>query len=78
MSAVQMGVAAVSMPASDESIHCSANEYIDSGNAIQQTPSNATRNRSARSTRMRRALGSDQSASAPKATRPNVMIPGSK
>ena len=77
-SPVQIGVAAVSMPASDESIHCSATEYIVSGRASPEDTEQRDAHPVFRAMRTRRVAGTSQRAIAPNATRPNVTSPGSK
>ena len=50
MTVAKIGKAPLTMPASDESIHCCPIGNSSNGAAIQTTPSSATRGRSPRST----------------------------
>ena len=77
MTVAKIGKAPLTMPASDESIHCWPIAISNSGAAIQKSPSSATRGRSARSTG-RCDRGRSESVSAPIATRPNATTPGPK
>jgi hypothetical protein len=65
----------LSIPATDESIHCWAMGKSESGMPIQITPRKAIRPRSALSTGLR-AAGMKASAAAPNRTRTAVITPG--
>lgn len=71
--AMNSGVAPLSMPVTDDDTRSSANGKIDNGMAIQITPSSTMRGMSTRSIRTRRAAGNRPSVSAPNPTRMGVM-----
>ena len=77
MTAAKIGTAPLSIPASEESIHCCPIGNSSNGAAIQTTPSSATRGRSLRSTG-RWDPRNSESVSIPTATRPNATTPGPK
>ena len=76
-SATNRGVAALIMPASEESIHCWAIANSTNGIAIQVTPSATICGQAERGTGPR-AAGNAPSVSAPKAIRPNATSAGAK
>ena len=76
-SATNRGVAALIMPASEESIHCWAIANSTKGIAIQVTPSATICGQAERGTGPR-AAGNAPSVSAPKAIRPNATSAGAK
>ena len=69
------GTAPLSMPATEESIHCWATGNRISGSPAQITPRKATRTRSSRPIG-RRAAGTSDSAATPSATRATAITPG--
>ena len=72
---VATGIALLSIPVTDESIHCWANGNSVKGKAIQVMPRISSRPRSERSTG-RRAAGKQARAASPNTGRSQVMRPG--
>ena len=77
ISTVISGIPLLSIPATDESIHCCAIGNMVSGNAIHVTPSSAILGIAARGTGWR-AAGMKSNVRAPNPTRSKVTSPGSK
>ena len=71
------GTAPLSMPATDESIHCWASGNSSSGKPAQISPRTATRSRSSRPIG-RRAAGISASVATPSPTRASAITPGRK
>ena len=76
-STAAIGIALLSIPVIDESIHCCAIGNNESGSAIHVTPSNPTRLHARRGMGWR-AAGSRERVANPKPTRSKVTRPGSK
>ena len=74
--AANSGMEPLSMPVTDDGIHCSAIGKIVIGRAIHSSPTSAIRGRSSTSIRPRRAPGRAARASQPNTTRPRVIVPG--
>ena len=78
MAAANSGSAPLSIPVTDDEIHCSAIGNIDIGIAIHTAPRSAMRGTSSRSMATDRDVGKAARARKPKITRNQVIVPGPK